>query len=307
MTDDEESEPRNARAQDGDDSRVRDQRPDGGSGRGWLLYAAGILFGLFTVVYFSFEIVLSLSPTVKAGLLLVVFAGALVMGLTTTRTSLPLVFFALAAISYLGFVLYVWLRFPPGQFERLALLGGSSVLFIGLGYVVRETAFGLDRRTASVLLVGLCLVGVAGIAADAAGPQPTYTVTPTESVLIDSEDAYGQVPVGTLTVENEYALSRLVEFPSYRACAYLADGTRTQSGEEGVQIGEFGDRESVIRGGQTATYTLTVYTWVFANETGDIHDDFVAASQIPVETADTCPSATDGVRLVLAPAETTDS
>ena len=70
-----------------------------------LLYAIGILFDLLAVLYFNFEVIVGLSPTVKATLLLLGFLGPLAGASIIDRSGLSEALYALSAVSYLMFVL----------------------------------------------------------------------------------------------------------------------------------------------------------------------------------------------------------
>lgn len=274
-----------------------------GRDRGFLLYAVGVFFGLLAVLYFSFEIVLGLSPTVKAMLLLSGFLGALVAAASTDRSGLSEAMYALSAASYLAFALYVYVTFDPGQQGVLALLGLSSALFLGLGYAVREASFTIGRRGVLAVLVAVVVVAAAGVAVDMATPGPTYTVAFENEIELDPDDPWADRPVGTVVVENPSPLSRTIDSPRYVACAYTADGVQYGWEEElrPAPDGQYPDG-TLLRGGESISYPLYVPSYTFIDDDSEgLHDDFATAGTVPIETADGCPERTDGVTLVVAP------
>lgn len=263
-----------------------------------LLYAVGVLFGVLALAYFGSELVFALSPTVKATLLFVAFVVLLVLGGAIERTGLDAAVYALAAGSYLVFVWYLIGTFELGEGGVFLVLGLSSLLFLGLGYLVRETGLVVGRRIAfGVLIVGVVLAGGL-IAVDALGPQPTYAAEFDEEVNLEGAEPWSDVRVGTLVVENEHVLSRTLEAPTYEACSYTADGLHER---DAVWAGGYESEEiagSRLEGGESASFELTVGTWLFADENGEILDTF-EDGPIPIETASECPAEADGPRLVI--------
>lgn len=271
-----------------------------------LLYAVGVLFGVLALAYFGSELVFALSPTVKSILLFTAFVVLLVLAGAIERPELDAAVYALAAGSYLVSVWYLIATFDLGKGGVFLVLGLSSLLFLGLGYLVRETGLVVGRRAAvGVLIVGVVLAGGL-IAADALGPQPTYAAEFDEEVSVEGTEPWSDVRVGTLVVENEHVLSRTLDAPTYEACSYTAgdlhqrDEVRTDGYEnEGAQGYRLG-------GGESASFELTVGTWLFADENGEILDAF-EGGPIPVETASECPAETDGPRLVIVDQPSSES
>lgn len=263
-----------------------------------LLYAVGVLFGVLALAYFGSELVFALSPTVKAILLFVAFVVLFVLASAIERPELDAAVYALAAGSYLVFVWYLIATFDPGEGGVFLVLGLSSLLFLGLGYLVREAGLVVGRRVAvGVLIVGVVLTGGL-IVADALGPQPTYTAEFDEEVNLEGAEPWSDVRVGTLVVENGHVLSRTLDAPTYEACSYTVDGLHER---DAVWTGGYeskGMEGSRLEGGESASFELTVGTWLFADENGEILDSF-EGGPIPVETASECPAEADGPRLVI--------
>lgn len=224
----------------------------------------------------------------KAILLFVAFVVLLVLGGAIDRTGLDAAVYALAAGSYLVFVWYLIGTFELGEGEVFLVLGLSSLLFLGLGYLVRETGLVVGRRIAFGVL----------IAVDALDPQPTYSAEFDEEVNLEGAEPWSDVRVGTLVVENEHVLSRTLEAPTYEACSYTADGLHER---DAVWTGGYESEEiagSRLEGGESTSFELTVGTWLFADENGEILDSF-EDGPIPIETASECPAEADGPRLVI--------
>lgn len=100
------------------------------------------------------------------------------------------------------------------------------MLFLGLGYSIRETGFALDRKAPLVVLVTITFVATGGIAVDVSQPESTYTATFAEELQVDLEGPWMERPVGAVVIENTSVLARTVQAPTYVACAYTADGVQ---------------------------------------------------------------------------------
>lgn len=255
-----------------------------------ILYAVGALFGVVTVLYFSREIILNLSPTIKSMLLLGGFAVFLSAGMYMRSAVLQKTLYVLSSVSYLAFLVYTIGKFGFTTEQVFLSLGVSSVLFITLGYLIREKDAGMAQDTAKKIVVGLIAAGLILVAVDVAGPQPTYEVSFVNEVEADSS---GQVTIGTLTVQNEFIFSRDVDQPQYRACLYIPDRRPTHVSES--------EEPSTLSGQSTETVDLTV-----SIPMKRVNDTRVepGLGTIPVEEMEDCPETSEEPRLVVA--ENTD-
>jgi len=115
---------------------------------GKLLYALGVLFAIGAFLYFVRDVVFDLSITVKAAVLFFAFVAFFLAGVAIERDVLDVVAFALSGISYAVFLGYVIVQYAPGGTGTFLLFGASAVLFLGLGYLVRERDPALSLRRA---------------------------------------------------------------------------------------------------------------------------------------------------------------
>lgn len=198
---------------------------------GKLLYALGIAFVLGALVYFTRDVVFGLSITVTAALLFAAFLGSLVVGIVLDRDVLDVVAYAVAGSSYLVFVAYVVVNYLD-ETGTFLLLVGSAVLFLGLGYVVRERVVALDRRTAGLVVGGVVVVSLLLVGADLLTADVAYSVTVENEVttqVIDRKPADAgavTVSVGTLTVRNPSPFTRSTDLPSMDVCLVGTDVPR---------------------------------------------------------------------------------
>jgi hypothetical protein len=210
------------------------------------LFGVGALLGVISIFYFGLELIFDLSPTIKSFILVVFSALFFVLGDFVESDLLGISTYVFSGFTYLSFLIYVSVRFSLSQTQTLALLAGSSALFLGLGYVRNEELYSLDSQTskkASAALFGVLLILVA---VDVAGSQPEYRLDLKEDVTVSGQE----ISVGVLEVENSFPLSRNVDLPSYGGCVAYNETVK-----DGLFISPEGD--GLIKGGATETYNLT--------------------------------------------------
>lgn len=264
--------------------------------RTYLLYAVGVLFGVIAVFYFAFILLEDLSPTSTAMLLFFgfVFFGA--AGLATEVPRLDVVAYLLGSSMYLIGIWYTISRFDISDIGIVAILGISSALFITLGYLSIEGYLEPDRRSVGVVMVVVFLLASGMVVADAIGPQPT-TETSIEPSMSIPDEGEG-VAIGTVTVENDFFLSRTADPPSVYACLYTPQ-------EEIVPITIVDWRSGmVLSGGESATFDLVIRWQAFYDlETEERHEPFQDRETIPIETASECPEHADSGTLIVVEGE----
>lgn len=178
-------------------------------------YVLGMIFGLFSILYFGIEVILEISPAVKSAILflasLTFFSGT---GLTDSKwRNIPLYF--LASASYLIFVAYTLLRFDFGSAATFLILAGSSTVFLAAGYLVGEKEIQIPEKKAKYLVAAGLILIVGLFLFDISGPQPEVNLELRNSVNLTQGEETG---IGTVTASNSFVLPRAVEIPNYEAC-----------------------------------------------------------------------------------------
>jgi hypothetical protein len=229
---------------------------------GKLLYALGVLFAAAALLYFVRDVVFDLSITVKAALLLLGFIAFFVAGVALERDVLDVVAFALRGVTYVVFVGYVVVRYSPGETGTFLLLAASAILFVGLGYALREGIPTPSRRTAGLALGGLLVVSILFVGADALTGGVAYDVQTNESVTVSvpapEQGSGGYTPIssqiGTVRATNPSPFLRALETPSLSAC--LVGPTDAPRNDVWVSIDRDWD-EDTIAGSTTRSYAIT--------------------------------------------------
>jgi hypothetical protein len=205
---------------------------------GVLLYVLGIGFALAALAYFVRDVVFALSITVKAALLFVAFLGFLLGGIAMDRDVLDRVSLVLAGAAYVVFVVYVVTRYGLDATAIFLVLAASAVLFVGLGYGLRQYRPAISPRTATVLAVALVAVAVLLVGADVATAGVTYETEFDESVTVtapadappDRPVVQGEATIGSITVTNEGPFTRSLDMPRMEGCVVGVDaGSETRT------------------------------------------------------------------------------
>ncbi|MFB6241599.1 MAG: hypothetical protein ABEJ36_02240 [Candidatus Nanosalina sp.] len=254
-----------------------------------VLYLIGAFLGTLTVLYFGASYVLRLSPTTKSLLLLSGFAFFFVEGfdLGSREEILSNLGYVISGISYLVFLAYTSIKFSFSSEQVLLILGASSILFTALGYVVREKKFELEHGDARKILAVLVALAAFLFVFDVAGAHPEYSLELKENVTLRGQNP--EVRLGTLTVRNDFLLSRNLEVPDYSACIYRPNRTR---GHVSVENGN-----GMIAGGSVRKLNVTLETYVARESRGNGTETLT----LPVELADSCSEGVDGSKVLIVP------
>lgn len=178
-------------------------------------YALGVVFGLFSIIYFGIEVILEISPVVKAGMLFVAsltFFSA--TGLSSSRWSDISLYF-MASFSYLIFVAYTLLRFDFGSAGTFLMLAGSSAAFMIAGYIVSEKELTIPKEKSKYLVIAGVVILAGLFLFDVSGPQPEVELELRNSVNLTLNE---ETSLGTVKVSNDFVLPRGFEVPNYGAC-----------------------------------------------------------------------------------------
>ncbi|MFB6114839.1 MAG: hypothetical protein ABEK04_00995 [Candidatus Nanohalobium sp.] len=196
-------------------------------------YTLGVIFGIFTIIYFGIEVILEISPVAKSAILLLssaVFFSA--TGLTASKwRNIPLYF--MASFSYLIFVAYTLVKFQFGSVGTFLMLAGSSTVFFGAGYMVSEKDVEVPRDKARYLVIAGVLLIAALFIFDSIGSEAQVNL----QLRNDVNMTYGsETALGSVHVSNSFVLPRSYELPNYGACLPESDRSISLYVEDGKDL-----------------------------------------------------------------------
>ncbi|XGI83886.1 hypothetical protein ACEU6E_01165 [Halorutilales archaeon Cl-col2-1] len=261
-----------------------------------ILYVVGVVLGVAAAFYFGFQLLEDLSPTTTSAALVLGFAAFFLAGVYVDTETLDTVFYALSAGSYLVFVAYTLSVFDLGDGGVFLLLAGSSALFVVLGYVSSRGYLDVDRRTAAAGIVGVLVVAFVLLGFDVTGAQTTYEYDFDDEVeLPEGFRPTNEDVVGTVTVENPFALSRTAEVPSVNGCVYISE-----SEYRPAPVRDNAPFDLLLSGGETRRYNITLRQEAFLDrDTGEIEDAFADRETVPLEVSEDCPDEVDEPKVVV--------
>lgn len=224
-------------------------------------YILGMVFGLFTILYFGMEVIIEISPAVKSVILFlssITFFSA--TGLATSKwRNIPLYF--LASVSYLIFVGYTLVRFNFGSATTFLILAGSSTAFLAAGFMVNEKQVNIPEKKARYLVAAGVIMIIGLFLLDLSGPQAQADTTFRNSLNMSNGE---EKAIGTVQINNDFILPRATELPDYRACTedplranvYVEKEGDTVSGKSKVEM----ELKARLYGPQTENMTSKTFT-----------------------------------------------
>lgn len=260
-----------------------------------VLYGLGAVLGVFTVLYFGLEVILSLSPATKSFLLLSGSASFFVLAGYLKTDIIETVLYLLSGFTYLVFTGYTLIRFELGSEITFLFLAASSALFIFLGYKVSEDGLGIEGERYKQVLAGLAAVSAVLLVFDVLGAQPGHNLQLDDEVELSAGE---EAVIGTYTVENNFLLPRDAEPRRYSSCIF-SDGERVRRAYSSI---DWPDREpgmlysgDSVRGNITAS--VQEVSVEHENETVNVLGTY------SVELQDFCPENVEGNQVVVVEEE----
>jgi len=256
-----------------------------------LLYGLGIFLGIASILYFGQQIILDLSPAVKASILLSA-AAVFIGGAEYFRHGiLRFSFYGFSTFSYLSFLTYLFARFQFSSEEVFLMLAASSAVFLGLGYLKSEKGYSLKRVQAKKFIGAVAVIIVVLIVFDVTGAQPEYSVELNEKVQVTEGEEY---EIGVLEIRNDFPVSRNTEEKRFTGCI----ATR---GDHRRNIYLRPDADGIIAGSSTETIPLKETGRRF-HEEGNVSIE----GEYSIVNED-CPSEPDDMTIYISEGESSGS
>lgn len=265
-----------------------------------ILYGIGAVLGIAAVLYFGQEVLLSLSPTIKSGLLFLAFSVFLIAGIHLGKNTINTALVVLSVGTYIVFLGYTIFRFRPSTNTIFLALAASSALFIGIAYAVNERELTLTQDQVKYIIGGGLILAALLITGDVLGPQASTTTEFADTVNLSSATD-GRITIGTVQSDNPFIFSRTVDYPRYRACLVTSNATKRLESHANIDSRQ----KTLLSGWETATYNITARFPVAASAPDQpSHPDLPSISAneletVPVIQAEECPDTRDEPALIV--------
>lgn len=256
----------------------------------YILYGMAVVLAAASLMVFGFDVLMSLSPTIRSLLLLLTFTFFVAAGNYTSEKGIRNIFYLIAAFAYGIFLLYTFAVFNLSSEAVFLMLAVSSIMFMGFGYMAKQRETLLEAEIAKLVMIMTIILTVIVLVGDLAGAQPTMETTYVDRIDVTEQ----QQQVGTLTLTNPFIVSREVEPQFPQGCLVAAEGRI-----EGVPM-DLERRPSLLAGGETEVINMTVR---IPYEQGADEQEFAWLgnySHVRVDTSqDSCPSDAETATLFI--------
>lgn len=214
----------------------------------YILYGMAVVLAAAGLVVFGFDVLMSLSPTIRSFLLVLTFTFFVAAGNYTEDTAIRNIFYLISAVAYAIFLLYTFIVFDLSSEVVFVMLAISSIMFTGFGYMAKKRDLLLEHEVAKRVMVGTIVLTVIVLAGDLTGPQPSIETTYVDTV----EVVDGEQQVGQMTITNPFIVSRdvSVDYPSM--CLVAPEGRISR-----VPV-DLDRRPSLLAGGETVNINVSI-------------------------------------------------
>lgn len=165
-----------------------------------ILYLFSIIFGILSVLYFTRDILESLSMTVKS---ITLYSISIIVFLISTLPTYPISsFLVILCVSLYSFTtLYVWKEYKLGKVGRIFILATSSFILLLLGYITQNNiANNLSLRIIIILSLVLILIDIILTVIDIKSEEIKYSLNLNNPINIDGEKTIANIKI----VNNSY-------------------------------------------------------------------------------------------------------
>lgn len=182
-----------------------------------LLYSAGGILGILAIAVFSAGNVLGMSPVTKAAVMFLGFMFFLPLGLQVGEEVLEKVLYILSLAFFLGLVNYTNSILQNASFMLFSI---SSMVLLGLGYLLRENRMPVGRQDMKIYFGVILLIVISLVTFDVSGAQVEQSLVLDNTTSVETS----RVKLGSMVVRNDFMLPQNFEKPDYRVCIYGPEG-----------------------------------------------------------------------------------
>lgn len=182
-----------------------------------VMYIFGVVFGVISILYFTKDILVSLSVTVKSAILysssILIFSG----GLFIQSEIISVILVIFCGFTYTSATIYIWKTYQLEKVGRFLVLAVSSVLLLSVGRSLQTGIFGDMEGMTAVLIGGLVplLITILLSVVDTLEDDTVIYRFEFREDTIELEDS--DKKLGSLQIENESYFRRMYSLPRLKA------------------------------------------------------------------------------------------
>lgn len=209
-----------------------------------IFYGASAFLGILAIFYFGFEYLVALSPFTISFILFALFLAFLGFGLRREDNTAVLSYI-FSAGAYIVGLFYTTGKFDFNSDQILLSLVLSSGVFAGLGYMITQRGFELEKEQFKYGLIALTVIVGGLVAYDIASEPVNY-----EYSLVDEVEINESMTLGEAKTQKTGLLPEESDGVRFQACIYNATGhPRGSSGfsssAETMRFGTFSETENI--------------------------------------------------------------
>ncbi|MEF8880367.1 MAG: hypothetical protein V5A72_00870 [Candidatus Nanohaloarchaea archaeon] len=183
-----------------------------------IFYGSSAFLGILAIFYFGFEYLVALSPFTISTILLGLFLAFLGFGLRREDNTAVLSYIFSAGAYIIG-LFYTTGKFNFNSDQILLSLVTSSAVFAGLGYMITQKGFELEKKQFKYGLIALTVLIGGLVAYDIASDPISYDYSLANEVEINES-----MDIGDVTTRKTGVLPEEAEGVNFQACIYNSTG-----------------------------------------------------------------------------------
>lgn len=183
-----------------------------------IFYGASAFLGILAIFYFGFEYLVALSPFTISIILFALFLAFLGVGIKKEENTAVLSYIFSAGAYIIG-LMYTTGKFNFNSDQIMLSLVFSSGLFAGLGYLITQREFELEKEQFMYGLAAITVIVGGLIVYDIASDPVRYDYS-----IVDEVEINDSMVVGEVTVEKTSYLPQESRSPDFHVCAYNSTG-----------------------------------------------------------------------------------
>lgn len=179
----------------------------------YIVYLFAVIFGILSISYFTRDILLSLSHTVKNIIMYFIAIFFFIISIFTGTITLSIIFIALSLCMYSYSIKYTWDNYNLNEIKRFSLLSISSVLLLIIGLLYQNNII-YNINNNILIIISVIMIIILGVLSliDIRSKGIKYNFKKQNNINIKNSNT----KIGELKIKNEGKFSRRVNKPKIK-------------------------------------------------------------------------------------------